>query len=60
MKPIVFLPEAEQEMLDAVQYYESQAPGLGLDYLSELSGPFTPFQFLLKRGPSLKGTYTGG
>ena len=36
MKPIVFLPEAEQDMLDAVQYYESQAPDLGLDYLSEV------------------------
>ena len=32
MKPVVFLPEAEQEMLEAARYYESQASGLGIDY----------------------------
>ncbi len=36
MKPIVFLPEAEQEMLEAAKYYESQAAGLGMDYLFEI------------------------
>ncbi len=36
MKPVVFLPEAEQEMLEATRYYESQASGLGIDYLSEV------------------------
>lgn len=36
MKPIGFLPEAEQEMLEAARYYESQASGLGADYLSEI------------------------
>ncbi len=36
MKPVVFLPEAEQEMLDAAKYYESQASGLGIDYLAEI------------------------
>jgi plasmid stabilization system protein ParE len=35
MKPVIFLPEAEQEMLEAAKYYESQASGLGVDYLSE-------------------------
>lgn len=35
MKPVVFLPEAEQEMLEAAIYYQSQASGLGVDYLSE-------------------------
>lgn len=35
MKPVVFLPEAEQEMLEAAGYYESQATGLGTDFLSE-------------------------
>lgn len=33
MKPVAFLPEAEQEMLEAARYYESKAPGLGADYL---------------------------
>ena len=36
MKPVIFLPEAEQEMLEAARYYESQASGLGIDYLSEI------------------------
>ncbi|MEK6657819.1 MAG: type II toxin-antitoxin system RelE/ParE family toxin [Nitrospirota bacterium] len=36
MKPVIFLPEAEEEMLEAARYYESQASGLGIDYLSEV------------------------
>ena len=36
MKPIVILPDAEQEMLVAAQYYQSQSPGLGNDYLTEV------------------------
>ncbi|MFZ3122095.1 MAG: type II toxin-antitoxin system RelE/ParE family toxin [Thermodesulfovibrionales bacterium] len=36
MKPVVFLPEAEQEMLEAARYYESQATYLGIDFLSEI------------------------
>jgi plasmid stabilization system protein ParE len=36
MKPVVFLPEAEQEMLEAARYYESQASCLGADFLSEI------------------------
>jgi len=36
MKPVIFLPEAEREMLEAAEYYESQASGLGVDYLSEV------------------------
>ena len=36
MKPTVFLPEAEQEMLEAAQYYQSQSSGLGNDYLFEV------------------------
>ena len=36
MKPVVFLPEAEQEMIEAAKYYQLQASGLGVDYLSEV------------------------
>ncbi|MBI5233214.1 MAG: type II toxin-antitoxin system RelE/ParE family toxin [Deltaproteobacteria bacterium] len=36
MKPVVFLPKAEQEMLEAARYYESLSAGLGVDYLSEV------------------------
>lgn len=35
MNPVVFLPDAEQEMLESAGYYESQATGLGKDFLSE-------------------------
>ncbi|OHB74122.1 MAG: plasmid stabilization protein [Planctomycetes bacterium RBG_16_55_9] len=36
MKKIRFLDPAEQEMLDAAHYYESQAVGLGEDFLSKV------------------------
>ena len=36
MKPIIFLPEAKEEMYEAARYYEFQASGLGIDYLSEV------------------------
>jgi plasmid stabilization system protein ParE len=36
MKPVRFLRPAELEMLDAAQYYELQAPGLGIDFLDKI------------------------
>ena len=36
MKKIRFLDPAEREMLDAARYYESQAAGLGEDFLSKV------------------------
>ncbi len=36
MMHVVFLPEAEQEMLEAALYYQSQASKLGIDFLSEV------------------------
>lgn len=36
MTKVVFLPEAEMEMLEAAKFYESQASGLGVDYISEV------------------------
>jgi hypothetical protein len=33
---IAFLPEADQEMTEAALYYQSQAIGLGMDYLFEV------------------------
>ena len=36
MMPASFLPEAEQEMIEAALYYQSQALGLGVDYLAEV------------------------
>lgn len=36
MKSIIFHPLAQQELIDAVAYYENQKPGLGQDYLKEV------------------------
>ncbi len=36
MKNAIFHPLAEQELIDAVDYYEEQRPGLGLEYLGEI------------------------
>jgi plasmid stabilization system protein ParE len=36
MKPIIFLPEAEEEMLEAARFYETQTSGLGADFLLEI------------------------
>jgi toxin ParE1/3/4 len=36
MKIVVFHPLAEQELFDAVPYYEEQRVGLGLEYLEEV------------------------
>lgn len=36
MKSVIFLLEAEQEMIEAAIYYESKSSGLGVDYLEEV------------------------
>jgi plasmid stabilization system protein ParE len=36
MKPVRFLQPAEQEMLNAAQYYELQVPGLGASFLDKI------------------------
>ncbi len=36
MKKITFLPPAEQEMTEVARFYESQAKGLGVEFLSEV------------------------
>jgi toxin ParE1/3/4 len=36
MRSVIFHPLAEQELLDAISYYEEQENGLGLDYLGEV------------------------
>ncbi|MDZ8106563.1 MAG: type II toxin-antitoxin system RelE/ParE family toxin [Nostoc sp. DedQUE12a] len=36
MTNVIFHPLAEQELIDAVAYYEEQKPGLGLEYLQEI------------------------
>ena len=33
---IIILDEAEHELVEAIGYYESKSPGLGLDFLNEI------------------------
>jgi plasmid stabilization system protein ParE len=36
MKHVKVLPDAEEEMYETAKYYQAQASGLGVDYLSEV------------------------
>ena len=36
MMPVIFLPEAEEEMVEASLYYQTQSPRLGVEFLSEV------------------------
>ena len=55
MKPIIFLPEAEQEMLEAAFYYQSKASGLGIDYLSEIDRAVEAIEETPHTWPILEG-----
>ena len=50
-----FLTPASQEFLAAIDYYESQAPGLGEDFIVDLEGSLeliSEFPNLGSRGPA--------
>ena len=36
MRQVVFLPEADQEMIEAARYYQLKASCLGVDFLAEV------------------------
>ena len=36
MTSVIFLSQAEEEMLEASEYYEGQAPSLGREFLDEV------------------------
>lgn len=55
MKTIVFLPEAEQEMLEAAVYYQSQSSGLGIDYLVEVEQAVQAIGGLPNTWPIIEG-----
>ena len=40
MKPITLHPDVDAEITEAVRYYESREPGLGLDLLGEVEQAF--------------------
>ncbi|MDZ4383544.1 MAG: type II toxin-antitoxin system RelE/ParE family toxin [Thermodesulfovibrionia bacterium] len=55
MKPVVFLHEAEQEILEAAIYYQSRASGLGIDYLSEVERAVQAIAESPNRWPIIEG-----
>jgi len=56
MKSAIFLPEAEQEMYEAAKFYESQAPGLGVEFISEIERAIQAVQEAPTRWPIIEGT----
>lgn len=53
---LIIEPEAEQEIIDAIEWYESKQVGLGTDFLNYLDGYFQTLKnakatFELKRKP---------
>ncbi len=36
MKPLIFHPEADEEVIDAAQWYDGKNPGLGTEFLDEI------------------------
>ncbi len=55
MMHVVFLPEAEQEMLEAASYYQSQATRLGVDFLSEIERAVKSIEESPNTWPILEG-----
>jgi toxin ParE1/3/4 len=56
MKSVIFNPLAEQELLDAVSYYEEQEAGLGLEYLGEVEHAVNFLMRYPEAGAQIRGT----
>jgi len=57
MKPVRFLRPAELELLDAAQYYEIQAGGLGSEFLDKIDAAILDIREAPERWP-IVGTGT--
>lgn len=55
--PIDFLPEADQEMLEAARYYQSLSSGLGDDYLAEVEHAVQSIALSPQTWPVLEGDF---
>lgn len=55
--PIDFLPEADQEMLEAARYYQSLSSGLGDDYLAEVEHAVQSILLSPQTWPVLEGDF---
>ena len=56
MMSVIFHPLAEQELLDAVSYYEKQETGIGLDYLGEVEHAVNFLVRYPESGTKVRGT----
>ena len=54
MRPVRFLRPAELELLDAVQYYESQAKGLGSEFLDQIDAAVLDIREAPERWPVIR------
>ena len=55
MKPIRFLQPAENELIDAALYYESQAEHLGEDFLAKIGSALEDIRANPKQWPVIEG-----
>ena len=55
MKHVKFLPDAEEEMYEAAEYYQSKSSGLGGDYLSEVERAIVSIAKSPLTWPKVKG-----
>ena len=51
MTPVTILHEAEAELWEAVAYYESRCPGLGLDFAAEIEASINAARRFPERWP---------
>ena len=54
MDTVIFLPQAEEEMNAAAQYYESQSQGLGSDFLLEVERTTEAISSNPKAAPTIR------
>jgi toxin ParE1/3/4 len=54
MKPVRFLRPAELELLDAAQFYELQAAGLGSDFIDQIESAIRDIQAYPERWPLIR------
>lgn len=50
-----FAPEAREELLETIQYYESESPGLGAAFLFEVNAGLNKLLEFPKSAPVLRG-----
>jgi plasmid stabilization system protein ParE len=55
MKPVIFLPDAEAEMIEAARFYESRASGLGHALLDCVDRGVADIREYPRRWPLIRG-----